>query len=171
MEHLQHDPRTKQLVKDTLFDFLYSNVQVQMKTRLDNIIVKNTLLGGYGHKSFFYKGVLYQCDSTKPPLKRNTLLLQLRPLMDDYLKEMNQLNEEELPYVLGFINQVLNSSNDFQDYLRLFPNAVHHPLEKLVLSCPCRTKQLSDASVETLRKKNQKSIELMKKRMVLNLIT
>ena len=171
MEHLQHDPRTKQLVKDTLFDFLYSHVQEEMKTRLDTIIVKNTLLGGYGHKSFFYKGVLYQCDSTRPPIKRNLLLPQLRTLMDDYIKDVKQLNEEELPYVLGFINQVLNSSNDFQDYLRLFPNAVHHPLERLALSCPYRTKQLSDDSVETLRKKNQKSIELMKKRMVLNLIT
>lgn len=171
MEHLQHDPRTKQLVKDTLFDFLYSHVQEEMKTRLDTIIVKNTLLGGFGHKSFFYKGEIYQCDSTRPPIKRNLLLPQLRTLMDDYIKDVKQLNEEELPYVLGFINQVLNSSNDFQDYLRLFPNAVHHPLERLALSCPYRTKQLSDDSVETLRKKNQKSIELMKKRMVLNLIT
>ena len=170
MEPLQHDPRTKQLIKDSLYDFLYTPVQRQFKTRLDTIIIRNTLLGGYGHKSFNYKGVHYSCDTGAPPRKWNRLLPQLRDQMDGYLQDLNQLNDTELPFVLGFINQVLNSSNDLGDYLRLFPESVHQPIEKLIATCPCQAKQLSDEQVALLQEQNKKHIELIKKRMVTNLL-
>jgi hypothetical protein len=170
MEPLQHDPRTKQLIKDSLYDFLYTPVQRQFKTRLDTIIIRNTLLGGYGHKSFNYKGVHYSCDNGAPPRKWNRLLPQLRDQMDGYLQDLNQLNDTELPFVLGFINQVLNSSNDLGDYLSLFPESVHQPIQKLIETCPCQAKQLSDEQVALLQEQNKKHIELIKKRMVTNLL-
>lgn len=170
MEQLQHDPRTKQLIKDTLYDFLYLPVQNSFKSRLDVLIVRNTLLGGYSHKSFNYKGVLYSCDNGSPPRKWNRLVPQLKPQMDEYLNDLKQLNEQELPYVVGFINQVLNASNDLQDYLQIFPESVHRPLEKLIASCPCGKLQLSNEKIVDLREKNAASIDMMKARMVKNLL-
>jgi hypothetical protein len=38
-------------------------------------------------------------------------------------------------------------------------------------SCACRTTQLTDEVVDALRLKNEASIQLVKQRMVLNLIT
>src|SRR4030095_5111123 len=171
MEQLQHDPRTKQQIKDALYAFLYEPVQKQFKSRIDILITRNTLLGGYSHKSFSYKGVVYNSDSTHPPLKKNRLLPQLRASMDEYLTDLEELNSHELPYVLGFINQVLNASNDFKDYLRLLPESVHHPLQQLMATCPCRTVHLTDEKVEQLKEKNKESIDLMKQRLVLNLIS
>lgn len=170
MEQLQHDPRTKQLIKDTLYEFLYRPIENQFKNRLEVLIVRNTLLGGYSHKSFNYKGVLYSSDSGAPPRKSNRLMLQLKPAMDEYLFDLKQLNERELPFVIGFINQVLNASNDLQDYLHIFPESIHQPLEKLIATCPCQAKQLSDEKIVELREKNQASINMMKARMVTNLL-
>ena len=170
MEQLQHDPRTKQLIKDTLYEFLYRPIENQFKNRLEVLIVRNTLLGGYSHKSFNYKGVLYSSDNGAPPRKSNRLMLQLKPAIDEYLFDLKQLNERELPFVIGFINQVLNASNDLQDYLHIFPESIHQPLEKLIATCPCQAKQLSDEKIVELREKNQASINMMKARMVTNLL-
>lgn len=171
MEQLLYDPRTKQQIKEALYSFLYDPVQKQFKVRLDTLILRNTLLGGHKHKSFSYRGVDYSCDPTPPPRKRNQLLHALQPEMNQYLKDMKELNEKELPYVLGLINQVLNSSNDLKDYLRLLPESVHRPVQSLIATCPCQAKSLTDEAVKSFIIKNQNAINLMKQRQVLNLIS
>lgn len=170
MDQLQHDPLTKSQVKQTLYEYLYTPVEKQFRTRIDTLIIRNTLLGQHSHKSFHYKGVLYSCDSAPPPRKWNRLVPQLKEQMEDYLRDMDDLNRRELPYVLGFINQVLNSSNHFEDYLRLLPECLHPPLKKLIASCPCHNGSLVDDRIEQLVKANQMPIALIKQRMVSNLI-
>jgi len=156
MEQLQHDPRSKQQIKDALYAFLYDPVQVQFKNRIDLIITRNAILGGFSHRHFMYKGDLYNSESTHPPLNRNRLLPQLRADMEDYLKDVRELNNNELPYVLGFINQVLNSSNDLQDYLKILPESVHHPLHQLIDPAPVKlqSSQLSVSSRSRTRTRN-----------------
>lgn len=170
MEALQHDPRTKQQIKTAIYDFLYEPVNRQLQKRLDNLIITNTMLGKFNHKSFAYKGITYSCDSERPPLKRNPLVPQLRPLMDSYLEDIKKLNETELPYVIGFINQVLNSSNGLTDYLRVFPESIHSPIQRLISQCPCHTQELTEDQVTELLKRNEQSIQLMKQRMTINLL-
>ena len=169
-EVLQHDPRTKSQIKDMLYAFLYEPVQRQFKTRLDSLIKRNTVILGASHQSFIYKGNLYTCDITPPPRKLNRLVPQLVPDMDAYLADLKQLNDKEVPYVMGFINQVLNSSNDLHDYLRLLPSSVHQPIQKLIDSCPYRTKKLTDEQVQELQTRNKQYIDLVKQRMVTNLL-
>ncbi len=170
MEQLQHDPRTKQMIKDVLYELLYTPIQKQFKQRLDQLIVKNAVLGGYSHKSFMYKNVLYNCDTNAVPRKMNRLVIQLQPAMNEYLKELKQLNEKELPHVLGYITQVLNSSNELHDYLRLLPPAVHPAIQGLINTCTCRGKRLPDETVALLQEKNLGPVQLMKNRMVTNLL-
>jgi hypothetical protein len=170
MEKLEHDPRTKQQIKDALYAFLYEPVTRQFKTRLDTLITRNAVMGGFTHKHFTYKGVLYNAENTMPPLKRNRLVPQLRVTMDEYLADLTRLNENELPFVLGFINQVLNASTDLADYLRVLPEAVHNPLKNLLATCPCRSTTLSEDKVESIRLKNQDTIALIKQRLVANLL-
>jgi hypothetical protein len=169
-EQLQHDPRTKQQIKDALYEHLYAPLDRQFKARLQQIAIKNTILNGHSHNSFIYKNVVYNCDTTALPRKMNRLHAQLQPVMNEYLKEAKLLNEKELPYVLGFINQVLNSTNELHDYLRLLPQSVHHPVQSLIDTCPCRSKKLSDETVDLLQQSNQIPIQLMKQRMVNNLL-
>lgn len=158
------------MIKDMLYAFLYEPVQKQFKTRLGAIITKNTQLLGASHNSFIYKGIIYSCDQSKPPRKMNRLVPQLESLMNAYLKETDQINTYEAPYVLGFIIQVLNSSNDLQDYLRIFPSSIHRPIEDLIASCPCHSKRLAESDISDIQSKNASSIALMKKRMVINLL-
>ena len=171
MTTLQHDPRTKQQIKDLLYSYLYAPVQKQFKNRIDNLIERNTLLGGFSHKSFLYKGTVYNCDLQALPRRNNKLIPQLKPDMDTYLNDIKHLNDTELPFVLGFINQVLNASDRISDYLRVLPESIHYPLEKFQLSCPCKKRNLTDEQVAQLKQKNSDSINLLKQRMVLNLLT
>lgn len=167
---LQHDPRNKQMIKNSLQSFLYEPAAQQFKTRLNTLVIRNSILAGYSHKSLTYKGDLYNCDNTKPPKKMNRIVPQLIPAMEDYLKDLKLLQQEE-HYVLGFITQVLNSSNSLQDYLRLLPAAVHRPVEKFIASCPCKESKLTEETVLAFRNRNQQYIDLMKQRMVRNLLT
>lgn len=170
-EPLQHDPRIKQQVKDAIHKLLYAGVQKSFKAQLDAIITRNTQMSGVGHLSFTYKNVLYSCDTAPAPRRMNRLLPALMPVMDSYLADLKKINDEEMPYVVGFINQVLNASSTLADYLRLFPEAVHEPVKALIATCPCHTKVLEPDAVATFLEKNQNAITMMKKRMVVNLIT
>lgn len=171
MEKLAHDPRTKQQIKDTLFSYLYGQVQGQFKKRLEEITLRNAQALSSPYLSFVYKGQVYSCEGEKLPRRMNKLITQLHPFMDAYLNDLKEINDKEIPFVVGFINQVLNASNDLHDYLRVLPQAVHSPIQQLIDSCPCRTKRLTDTDVQDLMIRNSGSIELMKRRMVTNLIT
>ena len=169
-DHLQHDPRTKKQIKDALYAFLYNPVLKNFERKLEQLITKNSVLLGNAEGSFMYKGELYSNPTASIPRKINRLHKSLYVYMDEYLEEIRQLNTQELPYVLGFIGQVLNASNDLSDYLLVFPPSVHHPVEKLIASCPCKTKKLTPEDVLTIQKNNQVPINLMKQRMVTNLL-
>ncbi|WP_225784506.1 hypothetical protein [Xenophilus sp. Marseille-Q4582] len=169
MDHLNHDPRTKQTIKEELYNFLYSPVQREFRARLDSLILKNTIACGYGHRSFVYKGNLYSSEDTLSRT-RNKLAPQFRQEMEDYLSELSALNTEEMSPVITYINQVLNASNDFGDYFKLLPEACHPILQKIVDSCPCRNSKLSQARVEKIQQNNQKPIALLKRRLVHNLL-
>lgn len=170
METLQHDPLTKVQVKEALYAYLYTPVIKQFQTRLNTLIVKNTLLIGSPHKSFHYKGNFYSCDDKPAPRRWNKLVPQLHALMDGYLKDHQDLNRREMPYVMGYINQVLNSSNNFGDYMKLFPECLHPPLHRLIASCPCHTTTLLDEKAAALNLQNAVPISLVKQRMVTNLL-
>lgn len=170
MDQLQHDPRTKQHLKDALHEFLYTPVQNQFEKRLEAITIRNAVLSGYGHKSFTYKGKHYNCDEFPPPRSWNRLLPQLRPLMDEYLTEIEHLHQYEVPFVLGYINKVLNASNALGDYLRLLPDCTHRPLEKMISSSSWKATKLDEDTVISIREQNAVSINLIKQRMVTNLL-
>lgn len=170
MIELHHDPKVKQQLKDMLYEFLYGPVQKQYQQVLQGIIRKNTQLLQTQHKSFIYKGVVYNMDTTALPRKMNRLTPALVPDMNAYLAEVTRLNTQEVPYVVGFITQVLNSSNNFQDYLQAFPSVLHPILEKVIASSPCRHQKLTLDEIQAIQSKNQKSIDLLKQRVVTNLI-
>lgn len=167
---LEHDARTKQQIKDMLYTFIYGPVSKHFQARIETLITRNTVLGGFTHKHFVYKGHLYNADTTQPPLKRNRLMAALRDPMEEYLSDLEQLNNQELPYVLGFLNQVLNSSSSLQDYLKVLPESVHAPIHELMATCPCRIGVLSPEKAKQLQEKNADAVKLIKARLFTNLI-
>ena len=170
MDTLSNDPRTKQQIRDFLIDFLYAPPKDKLQKRLQQLIDKNCQLIGCTHKHFVYKGVVYTSDIYPVPHQRTRLHPALKPLMDEYLGDIKKIYDEEMPYVLGFITQVLNASNSIYDYLRLLPESVHSPLETFISTCVCQTKNLTDEQVKAIIEKNAAYILLLKSRMVKNLI-
>ncbi len=169
-EVLQHDPRTKQQIIDALHQHLYGPIMKQFRVRLDEIITKNCIFLGSADMSFTYRGEVYATVGGNIPRIHNRLSKHLVPFMDEYLNDERQLNNYELPYVMGFIRQVLNSSNYLHDYLHVLPSSVHRPVEQLITSCPCRSVRLTPEGIHELQQKNRVSINLMKQRMVTNLL-
>lgn len=170
-EQLVYDPRTKELIKTKIYEFLYAPVDKDFAKRLRTIITKNSLLNGNGQEWVSFKGVYYSFEGTVTrPRPVNRLKPELKPIMSDYLEDLQQLNDHELPYVLGFINQVLNSSNSIQDYFKVFPESTHRPIQELIDKCGCRSDHLDADSIAKMTERNAVPIELMKKRMVLNLL-
>jgi hypothetical protein len=162
--------RTKLDIKEALYGYIYGPLKKKHEQRLEKIIKRNCVLGNFTHLHFTYKGQLYNIDNTPPPLKRNRLVLQLRDAMDQYLLDQEEINAYEVPHVVGYISQVLNASNSFVDYMKIFPEAIHAPLHDLINTCPCRTSYLSEEKISLLKEKTRTPVDLIKQRLVSNLL-
>jgi hypothetical protein len=170
MTPLNYEPTAKHQIKDAITRFLYDPVHRHFQQRMDALIMRNTSLGGYSHKSFVYKGVNYSLETGPLPLRKNRLMPQLKGEMESYLADVDRINTKELPFVVGFINQVLNTSPSLVDYMAVLPDVVHSPLQRLAETCPCRMGVLDPERIEAMKAKNQQAIDLIKQRLVLNLI-
>lgn len=167
---LQYDPRTKMAIKELLYETVYSPIDRHFKKRIHDLITKNSSLVNSPHRSFNYRGELYTLETTKPPVKFNRLVPELKPLMETYLKDIKTLNDHELPYVLNYFNQVLNSSDSLRDYVNILPSYLHHALNKMIATCPCRDCRLSEEKIKEINAKNTESLNLLGQRMAKNLI-
>lgn len=166
---VQNDPRTKQMIKDMLYSHIYDPVEYRLHEKLKLIMGKNKLLNHHDMDYFSYKAKVYSLDGT---LIRSAPKLDpsLYGEMQEYLKELNELNRVEIPYVLNFINQVLNASNDLRDYLKILPECLHKPIQELIDAHECHTERLTAEEVEAFKECNTQSILMVKKRLMLNLL-
>lgn len=170
-DELVYDPKTKRMIKEHIFDFLYKPVNKDFDRRLKTIIVKNANLHGNDQAWISYRGEYYTFDENQKRVRPvNRLKPELQTLMDEYLEDKSRLDDKEIPYTLGFIVHVLNASNSIQDYFRLFPESMHKPLKDLLAKCACREERLKQETIDDIKRRNSIPIELMKKRMVLNLL-
>ena len=169
-EKLQHDPRTKQVIKDTLYQHLYNPVLKEFNTRLEHIVVRNAVMLGSAHHSFSYKGIKYTSTTGAMPRKMDRLHKTLHPVMDKYLDDLKAINDFEVPHVLGYINQVLNSTNELHDYLKMLPPSIHPPIEQMIATCPCRTAGMTQDGIQALKLRNKEAIDLIKHRLMVNLL-
>ena len=170
-DEIRPDPKAKLNIKNALDEALYAPVRKALQEQINKLIIKNTVAGKFTHKSFIYKNEIFNCDTAPLPKLMNRLLPQFKPEMEAYLLEVEELNKKELPYVFGFINQVLNSSNEFHDYLRLFPNVIHDHIRRLISTGPCSNKRLTDEEVEEIKSKNYHAIQLIKQRIISNMVS
>jgi len=169
---LKHDPRTKSQIRDVLYDYLYKPVRRKFRRELDEIVVANTRALASSYACFVYRNGLYKKSDFQglPPRPANRLVKGLQDRMETYLHDLGQVNQHELPYVMGFINNVLNSSDDLKDYLQVFPSVLHPPLNQMIDKCPCKSTKLAPEAAEEMRDRNQHSIELIKQRLAYNLL-
>lgn len=169
MTHLFHDSLTKQRVKDALYSHLYQSVRLQFDKRLEAIIIQNARTLSNSNLSFIYQGEVYVCEGERLPRRLNPLVPTLHPAMNEYLQDLKEINQE-VSSVLGFVDQMLNASNNLQDYLRVLPTAVHEPIQRLIDACPCRTNKLTNPEMQALKSRNPGYAEMINRRMTANLL-
>lgn len=168
---LSYDPRMKREIRDHLYQYLYSAVERKFNARLKEIVIQNSRLKQSSADAFVYNNETFTAEPNTVRI-RNVPLLdpRLHSVMDDFLAEREELNAREMPFVLGFINETLNASDDLQDYMRIFPENLHPPLKEIVNKCLCRQARLSEERVKEIQERNARPMELMRQRLVYNII-
>lgn len=171
-KELKHAAKTKTQIRDVLHHYLYRPVLLKLERELDAIIVANNQIIRSSYECFMYRNELYKKSTFKglPPRPSNRLDKSLFERMDKYIDTVGDLNQYEMPYVMGFVNQVLNSSDDLMDYLRVFPKLLHSPLQEMIDSCPCKNTKLAPETVADMQHRNHENIELIKQRLAYNLL-
>ena len=105
----------KQQIKDLLYSALYNPVQHHFKKRLIDLARVNSFLAGDPNQAFTFMGQLYNHNTDRSSLVQpNDLATLLHPLMGKYLRDLAEINHNELPYVLGYIDRLSNSFNGLQ---------------------------------------------------------
>lgn len=175
MNETAYDFVVKQHIKDVLYTHLYGSVDARYNASMDQLIERNSYECGNAQLAFVYDGQMVRhsqfVPKGSPPIHKTNPLAS--ELVSPYLQlqaERNQLFTKELPYVMGYINQVLNISDSFDDYVALLPESLHNVLERLRSECPRLPQELQQSDLENLRGKNTSSIELLKQRLLSNLL-
>ena len=158
----------KYQIKNRIWYVLFTPVENDLDAQLDTIATKNCQLQGLSHKSFLYKGVRFNADTTGPPLRSNKLAPSLKPEMEDYLSKVNECRDYEENLITGYITMVLNLCKHPRDCLRLLPSGLHAHIESLLIGCT--ESDLNEETVQEVLKKNQKPLQMIKERMALNLL-
>jgi len=172
----QPNPHAKQLIRNDILSHLYEVPFEKSVEELKALIIRNTLIGQHLHKSFTYKDSLYSCVTAPPPRVKNRLLPAIRPDMEIYLDNRDALIEEKNA-VSGFLTRMLNATETLEDYLAVLPETLHERLGKTIESLytswpPFRDspKRFSNDELMLFKQNNQTYSDLMKNRMVVNLI-
>lgn len=160
----------KSQIKDEIHRYLYGSVMEQLNKRVDLIIYKNAAILKHSHMSFNYCGEFYSCDLNKAPRIKQQLDISLHTIMEEYIKDATQLDEEESPYVMGYINQVLNSSINATNYLFLLPDALHQTIKSFYTPFEYSPDWVNNKRNNDILANNQAAISMIKQRLVLNLI-
>lgn len=172
MSELNYSPESKQNIKDAIYTALYAQVNERYQAALDKLIHRNSVICGNTQDAVWHKGTIYRTQTAplhtpKPVNKLDASLFQEFNELED---SRNYLNTQEMPYVIGYVNQILNSTASFEDYYDLLPDALHGVLDKMQQQCPCRTQELTQDVVEALKAQNQKPLDLLRQRLVSNLL-
>jgi hypothetical protein len=165
-------PVTKQIIKVNLEHVMYANTKRREQTKLQEISTKNMVLCRYSHNSFSYKGEYYCFESNPLRYKNQRLMADLQPVMDKWLDDKQNIEYNEMPFVNGFFNKVLNASNSVEDYRLLLPDCVHRAINLVPWGeGEIFPRELSDEKIAEFKAAHANWIMLLKKRMILDLVT
>jgi hypothetical protein len=166
------DPKTKQAIKRNLEGTIYDNTRRREQTKLQAISTKNMVLCQFPHNSFSYKGEYYNFEPEPLRYKNQRLMAELQPLMDAWLADKKHVEFTEAPFINGLFNKVLNTSNSIEDYLLLLPECMHRSIRILELPAEAMLpRELSDDRVTEFKNAHADWILMLKKRMILDLVT
>ena len=166
------EPKAKMMLRDGILSALYEPYSNFMQKELHKIIESNSKWLHSPLMHFLYRGELFYMGSPSDlPRQKNRIHPDMEEKMKVYLEEAHSFNLEK-EQVHGFIVQVLNLSDVFEDYLKVLPECIHEACIKSYENCwKGLTFVAADSKdIEHLLRSNQKAINTIKERVALNLI-
>lgn len=174
MAAIRIDPRRKHQIMEELAAYVYEGTKERFDKAVSTIAKRNSALTPYAGfiECFTYKGVFYNCtglsDAYVPSTFRRTALCHdLRADMDRLLKEQASIERDEKPFVLSLFTRAMNMSECIEDYKLMFPECMTDVLKNYVTVIE---RQLTDEQIQEFIRNNEKALDLLRTRKVLDLI-
>ena len=163
-----YDPTLKTEIRNLLYRKLFEPIERLRREQLTQLVMRNAMICSATHKSFIYKGVVYNEEMSPPQRPVTRLTPGLRPEMEAWLREQQQLEREEIPRVLGSLMRLLNSTDNLSDLVFVLPETLREPLKEIQLRCPC-THSARDANGQAqLRAQLTEDMNQLRERLMKN---
>jgi hypothetical protein len=165
-----YDPRLRTVIKEQLFVTMYDTINQRLYKKINHLIEQNAIACNYIHRSFVFRNQLYQNDPAPPPRPSNRLHPTLLPIMASYIDEFNALNDEEIPFIQGYLARVLNAFKNLEDCLEFLPDTLKPVLLGFIAQYPTTSPRVSPDVLAKFKLENDQYLDKFKQYMVMNLI-
>lgn len=164
------NPLFNKQIRYLLIEFIFNGIQEKMDQKLLSIMNSHALTCPNKSASFCYKGQYYSPSGLRPVrgVRPSLLSKRLYEPMEQWLKESETL-AAEIHAAENYLTCVLMEQKTNADLFALLPECLHSPLHFLKLNLGETTVSLEKA--ESINQIHQKSIQRIKERLVLNMIT
>lgn len=176
---MTHTPDNKLLhpaARLTLLEDIQATLYVKTRKRitkvLEDLIRDNSAECGNDQKVMSHLGQIY-LRGKRPTEKLNAPINMVHKLlkqrMDTYLLSVEKVNQEE-SFTLGYIRKLMAQTSHADDLYKLLPSSLHSNLSKFDRLFFSGDGKLSEQSIISFQKDNNKYIRMVKARLAYNLL-
>lgn len=169
MATIKHHPLAKANVKMDLLKAVYGPGEKEFTKAIQGIIEQNSRRQGIYASSFCYRGVSYP-SGKQYPRSPYSLHPDFWATVDDLIKQRDDLEIYEKPLVSAFVTNVLNSSDYWEDFLKVLPESLHQFIHERRFLFNSQVPTLDDAQVQLILARHAKGAQLLRTRLVWNLL-
>lgn len=171
MEPILKDPRMKARIMNAMLNMLYARPLNRLaETRL-RLVQRNDFAHGNGISGFCFKGEYYRDNrNVRRTIQVNRLMPELHAEMLEYLTEVSEEIPSEEIRTKGYIQKMLNASDNPADFMRLFPECLLPPVEKENRIHGSSLGLLSEPNIVLLLKETEEAKNIAMQRMVKNML-
>lgn len=146
---------------------IYKKINKEHDKRMEQTIVRNSYLDDYKREAFLYKGQQYCREGYRPQRRIGLLSRDLYPEMEAWLKDEREL-EKEKNTVFNYLSCLVSKVTYYSDLRALAPECLHSVIP---YHDPNAHVKFTQEEIDTFNKQNEEAIRLIKKRLLLNMIT
>ena len=173
MSNIRNNALFRKNILSHLTKFVYGPFDEFYERELTDLIEQNdALIGGRTYR-FRYMGMIYE----QPKIRVVGYRGKVYPLEESFherfqkvLDEKSMIDRDERPYVINYLNKILLKSEDSFAAIKALPCVLRRPFAEFIKDNGIETSELSiDVTGEAVGA-CEKSLSLLKQRLMLNLL-
>lgn len=156
-------------MQQEIVKFIFSQALLKCIERIDEIAVTHSFKCPHGNESFMFKGKVYAKQQARIAYRKPVTLLtkDQHPAMEEYLVMEKELNNE-MALVHSFLSCAISQSHCKQDLLKLLPECIHSALSRFHWE---GEPKITDRGAEKFKERAADTIQTIKRRLIVNLIS